>query len=202
MDSDAQEVLEENEISFKLNKEELECPICLGIPDSLPIYQCQEGHVICNSCHSKINTCPVCRVSLNFKIRALGMEKILRKIVQKCKHIGCNKFSVDIDEHEANCEFAPSLAIKCPKCQEVVFTKDALQHLDKHQKEPKGRGEIYIMLWLIFFLSIVVVVVIKEVLICGCLLPSQYTNVTMVISSAIPICPNLKVFQFVGYILT
>ena len=142
MASNAEEVLEENEISFKLNKEELECPICLVIPDSLPIYQCQEGHVICNSCHSKINTCPVCRVSLNFKIRALGVEKILRKILQKCKHIGCNKFSVDIDEHEANCEFAPSLAIKCPKCQEVVFTKDALEHLDKHEKESKDRKKI------------------------------------------------------------
>ena len=95
------------------------------------------------------------------------MEKILRKILQKCKHIGCNRFSVDIDEHEANCEFAPSLAIKCPKCQEVVFTKDVLDHMYKHQKEPKDRGEIYIKLWKIFFICIIGVAVVKEIGLLG-----------------------------------
>ena len=116
----------EIEISFKLDKEELECPVCLEIPSSLPIYQCQEGHPICNACHPKVQICPICRASLDLKIRALGMEKIWHKIMQKCKHVGCNKFSVDIEEHEIKCTFA--FASKCSKCKKVVFGKDVEEH--------------------------------------------------------------------------
>lgn len=38
----------------------LECPVCLDalIP---PIYQCHEGHALCNECRNKVKVCPSCR---------------------------------------------------------------------------------------------------------------------------------------------
>ena len=69
--------------SFELIKEDLECPVCRDVPKSLPIYQCLQGHIICNSCYPKLNNCPVCRVILKSlfspQIRALTVEKILQK---------------------------------------------------------------------------------------------------------------------------
>merc|ERR1719410_1373285 len=38
----------------------LECPICVETASS-PIYQCKEGHLICNVCVQKIARCPMCR---------------------------------------------------------------------------------------------------------------------------------------------
>ena len=70
-----------SQITFESLKEDLDCPVCYDVPKSLPIYQCTQGHIICNSCYPKLNNCPVCRVNLNkvYKIRALIAEKILQK---------------------------------------------------------------------------------------------------------------------------
>ena len=67
------------EITFESLKEDLDCPVCYDVPESLPIYQCTQGHIICNSCYPKLNNCPVCRVILSPQIRALTAEKILQK---------------------------------------------------------------------------------------------------------------------------
>ena len=45
-----------------LEKEsELECPVCLETA-TIPIYSCQESHIICSSCRPKLKECPECRV--------------------------------------------------------------------------------------------------------------------------------------------
>ena len=76
---ESQNTKDNTQISFESLKEDLECPVCLDVPKSLPIYQCSQGHIICNFCYPKVNTCPVCRVTLWPQIRALTAEKILRK---------------------------------------------------------------------------------------------------------------------------
>ena len=68
-----------SQITFESLKEDLDCPVCYDVPESLPIYQCTQGHIICNSCYPKLNNCPVCRVILSPQIRALTAEKILQK---------------------------------------------------------------------------------------------------------------------------
>ena len=41
-------------------KQNLECPVCTRI--SLPpIMQCRNGHVTCNQCRLKVQSCPMCR---------------------------------------------------------------------------------------------------------------------------------------------
>jgi len=40
----------------------LECPVCLETASS-PIYQCQESHLICDSCRPQVASCPECRIT-------------------------------------------------------------------------------------------------------------------------------------------
>ena len=51
-------------------KANLECPVCARI--SLPpIMQCRNGHVTCNPCRLKVQSCPVCR-EVDIDIRFVG----------------------------------------------------------------------------------------------------------------------------------
>ncbi len=65
-------------ISAEDLKEVLECPVCLRIPRSAPVFQCERGHVVCNECHPKLSRCPVCRLPLG-KTRSLISEKVLSR---------------------------------------------------------------------------------------------------------------------------
>ena len=103
----------------------LECPVCLEVPKSTPIYQCEKGHIHCQSCHQNLNDCPVCR-SKNINNRALVAEQIIANLVQKCQFSRCTKSNVDIiKQHESECEFAE---VYCNTCENMVWIKD----LDKH----------------------------------------------------------------------
>ena len=42
----------------------LECPICLDTADKPPIFQCPEGHLICESCSQHLDACPQCSHAL------------------------------------------------------------------------------------------------------------------------------------------
>lgn len=60
----------------------LECPVCLEVPTSTPIYRCDNGHILCKECRKKLTTCPECRIRLGNK-RCLTSEKIVREIPVK-----------------------------------------------------------------------------------------------------------------------
>ena len=70
----------------KYFKDLLECPICFETIDSVPIYQCQNGHVVCKNCHPKLKTCPICRVdiinrsNLMGPIRNLKLEEMVERL--------------------------------------------------------------------------------------------------------------------------
>nr|XP_035144954.2 E3 ubiquitin-protein ligase SIAH1A-like [Callithrix jacchus] len=90
-----------------------ECPVCLdyALP---PIFQCERGHIVCNSCHSKLTFCPTCRGPLGF-IRNLAMEKVANSVIFPCTYAlsGC-RITVPYKEkaeHEKVCKFRPC---RCP----------------------------------------------------------------------------------------
>ena len=81
-------------------KDLLECPVCLRVPRSSPIFQvrhvsltplvitsrlqCARGHVVCGECRPNVSTCPQCRDPLG-NIRSLISEKMLEKLPCVCK---------------------------------------------------------------------------------------------------------------------
>ena len=62
----------------------LECPVCLHIPDTTPVFQCKNGHIICSGCRGKLNICPVCRVPFGYS-RSLTSEKLISLLFREKK---------------------------------------------------------------------------------------------------------------------
>ena len=60
-------------------KDLLECPVCFETIDSIPIYQCRNGHVVCKNCHPKLETCPICR-QLHDGPRNLKLEEMVERL--------------------------------------------------------------------------------------------------------------------------
>lgn len=58
------------------------CPICFEVPNAMKIFQCQNGHVICEACCQSVILCPQCNVEISgiSKIRNRAMEAILAKL--------------------------------------------------------------------------------------------------------------------------
>ena len=47
---------------IEAKEKELECPVCFET-SSVPIFMCQEFHLICSCCRAKVAECPECRLS-------------------------------------------------------------------------------------------------------------------------------------------
>ncbi|XP_006656079.2 E3 ubiquitin-protein ligase SINA-like 10 isoform X1 [Oryza brachyantha] len=125
-------------LNVQIDPDVLDCSICF---DSLrpPLYQCQNGHVACSACWSKLNNkCHVCSRDANFA-RNIALEKIVESIKSSCSYAkwGCCKFInyAQRDTHEESCPFAPSV---CPiyGCGYNGFTGHWSQHfLSRHRSE-------------------------------------------------------------------
>ena len=57
----------------------LECPVCMETIDSVPVYECANGHAICKVCIEKLNNCPICRND-SALVRSLKLENIVEKL--------------------------------------------------------------------------------------------------------------------------
>ena len=57
----------------------LECPVCTETIKSLPVYQCANGHALCNDCIEKLNNCPICRNDSSL-VRSLKLENIVQRL--------------------------------------------------------------------------------------------------------------------------
>ena len=109
-------------------REDLQCPVCLVIPRSAPIYQCEDGHIHCKKCHPGLQECPICRGRIG-NTRSLMTEKIIAKLPTKCAfaEYGCleeEKLPQEMLNHEQNCIFR---LMKC-KCKEDVPVSDFADH--------------------------------------------------------------------------
>jgi len=102
-------------LSLETINDILECVICLEVPRKNPIYQCDNGHLLCVNCHQRIKNCPMCKLDLR-KNRALAVEKILQQCPRACKFrdTGCTALmkQLKLEEHEINCSFKPVLPSK------------------------------------------------------------------------------------------
>lgn len=113
----------------------LDCPICLE-PLIIPVFQCENGHVACNCCCSKLkNRCASCCLPIGYN-RCRAMEKVIESVKISCQNVkyGC-KETVSYTkkhDHEHVCLQAPC---SCPHtdCSFVGSSKKLYQHFSsKH----------------------------------------------------------------------
>ena len=110
----------------------MECVTCIEIPKDKPVYQCNNGHIHCSSCHDKITECPVCRIKL-WDTRNVMAEKMLEKCSRPCtfNNSGCDTRLTEepLKAHEEICTFKP---VKCPVngCDSVVPIIEMPKHID------------------------------------------------------------------------
>ena len=50
-----------NSSDFEVDDRDLECPVCFDTTNSIPIYECTNGHFVCTDCIPKLEKCPICR---------------------------------------------------------------------------------------------------------------------------------------------
>jgi hypothetical protein len=127
----------EGTISMKEFEEALECPICFNVPQSTPIYQCGNGHIICKNCHEKLTNCPSCRQKLE-KIRCIFAERMLQKVAVLCQFAvhGCKtRYKIgNLNDHATECLFRE---IQCTKedCKARIPISRLKSHLSSSHFE-------------------------------------------------------------------
>ncbi|KAL5718869.1 RING-type E3 ubiquitin transferase [Ranunculus cassubicifolius] len=98
-------------VSITLSDTEvLDCSICME-PLSPPVFQCENGHIACSTCCTKLaNKCPSCSWPIGYN-RCLAIEKVIESVKVSCcyKTYGCpDTFSYSQKlTHEEQCTHAP-----------------------------------------------------------------------------------------------
>ncbi|KAF8108235.1 hypothetical protein N665_0113s0024 [Sinapis alba] len=75
-----------------LDPDVLDCPICCE-PLKVPIFQCDNGHLACSVCCTKVrNICPSCTLPVGY-IRCRAMEKVIETSRVSCPNAkyGCKE---------------------------------------------------------------------------------------------------------------
>lgn len=123
-------------------KSTLECPVCMETAFP-PIFQCKEGHIICDSCKKTLpepKKCPTCRIALGH-IRCRAVEESARNLAVPCPQEGCCETPLyqDLQTHVEKCDYRALTC--CPidsKCQWTGNFTQLRAHCDaKHSKNVK-----------------------------------------------------------------
>ena len=125
----------------------LECPVCLNTIEDPPIYLCEKGHGLCNTCRETIKAqnkpCPVCREKL-IDARNVAVDNILEQLPKiKCKYDGCAYEKSDtqlVKKHEEDCR---ERQVTCEECQKPIALSKLFAHLDtEHNVKPIGYSDL------------------------------------------------------------
>ncbi len=75
-----------------MDRKSLTCPVCLEVRWDIKIFQCLNGHIVCEGCVDCDDRCSVCRSVLpNPRARNIIAEDCIRDIMEKeCRHQGCD----------------------------------------------------------------------------------------------------------------
>ncbi|CAA7030311.1 unnamed protein product [Microthlaspi erraticum] len=107
-------------VEGRVDLDRLDCPICYQ-PFTVPIFQCDNGHVVCGVCRPNLNLdkCPFCALPIGNN-RCRAMESILESVTVPCRnaHLGCTKY-VPYGREESNhekehCKFSQC---SCPEAE-------------------------------------------------------------------------------------
>jgi len=111
-------------------EERMECPVCLDIPTTGPVYTCSNGHCVCAACYrGPRSNCPSCRVRM-FRNTSLLAATILQNIEHSCRNQGCLQkvAKEEKEEHKKACLFR---LVTCPafSCKEKVAFCHLVDHI-------------------------------------------------------------------------
>ena len=159
----------EDEKSHAAILDMLECPVCLEYPRQRPIYTCNNAHVTCSKCITKIKgSCPICRndeINPNPFVGRMA-DKALQGILVPCQFAchGC-KLRQQIhamEHHEVHCQYRE---VHCPaKHRGACHWLGSLLKMVGHVKE---RGCIQVNLFItvsistFYFLRIIIFQIIR-----------------------------------------
>lgn len=83
----------------------LECPVCLDTADCAPIYQCPEGHLLCERCNQRLVDCPQCGHALMNSRNRIAEDLAVKLQILRGSSIGASgsqKISIAVSEpHKA-----------------------------------------------------------------------------------------------------
>ncbi|XP_058091562.1 E3 ubiquitin-protein ligase SINA-like 10 [Magnolia sinica] len=105
-------------ISISIDTDVLDCTICME-PLIPPVYQCDNGHIACSSCCTKLkNKCHSCSWPIGYS-RCLAIEKVIESIKVTCHNAryGCKErvsYSNKLT-HAESCVYMPC-ACPIPDC--------------------------------------------------------------------------------------
>jgi len=109
----------------------LECPVCYLTCLPPRIWQCNNGHLTCSSCHTHTRVCPLCRTPFS-NVRPLAAERLAAQVPTPCKNqphgCGVSLAWADRQLHEAVCDLAVG---HCPvlSCSAQVRLNKVVEHL-------------------------------------------------------------------------
>ena len=87
---------------YEVAEAELKCNVCLNVPKFSPIFQCREGHIMCNDCNLKQIQCKICLNGNLGNIKILLAQKILGVPESTQNQCPCNKCErirrIDMDD--------------------------------------------------------------------------------------------------------
>uniref|UniRef100_A0A1J3DA05 RING-type E3 ubiquitin transferase n=1 Tax=Noccaea caerulescens TaxID=107243 RepID=A0A1J3DA05_NOCCA len=92
----------------------LDCPICFE-PLTIPVFQCDNGHLACSSCCPKLsNKCPTCASPIG-QNRCRAMESVLESVYVPCPNakLGCTK-SVSYSKESTHVKECTFSQCSCP----------------------------------------------------------------------------------------
>ena len=142
----------------KYFKDLLECPVCFETIDSVPIYQCQNGHVVCKNCYPKLKTCPICRQIYDGPIRNLKIEEMVLSLSEGTKKLALESIQINpIVPETPNFHRNPNQDAKKATVQLNIFEDD-----ENVKSEPCCADCLKILLIMIIscFISLIFVLVI------------------------------------------
>ena len=122
---------ENSNISICKVKDMVQCNICLEVPEESPIYQCDNGHILCASCHEKLTDCPICRLTLR-RTRSLVTEQLLEQCSRSCEFekYGCKSKVHDLnwEAHKDACNYKPTSCMEL-HCNAVIPINAFVDHM-------------------------------------------------------------------------
>ena len=101
----------------------LECLVCFKTLETDSFLQCENGHIVCQACYSKLTNCPVCRIKFEFKIKTVSDEMMVA-IKSELRHI---------EDADGTIYLKNLMAfLKCVICQYCPTTLPTVQCVNGH----------------------------------------------------------------------